>query len=264
VARSTRLDPDLIERIAAAVGEGTGPVEAAAANGVPRSTFYDWLRWGRSGRRPYADLHRKVLSRTNGAAARGLHLIHSAIPATKAAHPADVPTQSQSRQQGGSADLTTALADLVFELATQQPGPHADALAERALALARTLEGSDAAKGNAITSVRRLMFRLDGEYWSVGVEGQEFRLKDSKGLRCIARLLREPGTDIHVLALAGKNGDVAATERARVNVTRTIRDAIRRIARHDRDLASHLGNSVKTGRCCVYRPLPGLQLHWRL
>jgi predicted metalloprotease len=44
----------------------------------------------------------------------------------------------------------------------------------------------------------------------------------------------------------------AAAERARVNVTRAIRKAIRRIAKYDPPLGAHLENSVRTGLFCVY------------
>jgi len=39
------------------------------------------------------------------------------------------------------------------------------------------------------------MLRKEGEYWTVGYAGAQFRLRDNKGLACIARLLRDPGTD---------------------------------------------------------------------
>ncbi len=45
------------------------------------------------------------------------------------------------------------------------------------------------------------MFRREGEYWSIAFEGDAFRLKDSKGLRYIARLLEDPGREFHVMDL---------------------------------------------------------------
>jgi eukaryotic-like serine/threonine-protein kinase len=51
------------------------------------------------------------------------------------------------------------------------------------------------------------VFRRDGEYWSVAYEQDAFRLKDSKGLRYLARLLGEPGLEHHALDLvAGERG----------------------------------------------------------
>ncbi len=43
---------------------------AAATSGVPKSTFYDWMRWGREGRHPYSEFSermRRAMSESNGA-----------------------------------------------------------------------------------------------------------------------------------------------------------------------------------------------------
>jgi tetratricopeptide (TPR) repeat protein len=45
------------------------------------------------------------------------------------------------------------------------------------------------------------VFRRDGEYWSIAYERDAFRLKDSKGLRYLARLLAESGRELHALDL---------------------------------------------------------------
>jgi hypothetical protein len=50
----------------------------------------------------------------------------------------------------------------------------------------------------------------------------------------------------------------AASERARVNVTRAIRSAIARIKAHNPDAAEHLEQSVKTGTYCSYAPTAGM------
>ena len=47
------------------------------------------------------------------------------------------------------------------------------------------------------------VFRREGEYWSISFAGDLLRLRDSKGLGYIARLLREPGQAVHVLELTG-------------------------------------------------------------
>lgn len=46
----------------------------------------------------------------------------------------------------------------------------------------------------------------------------------------------------------------SAAEKARINVQRRIRDAIRRIESHDPRLAKHLDQSIKTGMYCCYDP----------
>jgi hypothetical protein len=57
------------------------------------------------------------------------------------------------------------------------------------------------------------------------------------------------------LGIGGRERRVgSAAERARVNVQRRIRDAIRRIEGHDAGLAKHLDRSVRTGTYCAYEP----------
>ncbi|MGA9724293.1 MAG: AAA family ATPase, partial [Candidatus Binatus sp.] len=60
--------------------------------------------------------------------------------------------------------------------------------------------------GNAAPRVRVVqkgVFRKEGEYWTVASAGKSFRLKETKGLGYVAHLLRHPGTEFHVLDLAG-------------------------------------------------------------
>jgi hypothetical protein len=45
-------------------------------------------------------------------------------------------------------------------------------------------------------------YRLEGEYWTIAFQGTAVRLRDTKGLRYLQRLLREPGREFHVLDLA--------------------------------------------------------------
>jgi tetratricopeptide (TPR) repeat protein len=56
--------------------------------------------------------------------------------------------------------------------------------------------------------VARNVFRREGEYWTVCYEGAVVRLKDSKGLRHLARLLAQPAREFHVtdLEAAGSGG----------------------------------------------------------
>jgi hypothetical protein len=45
------------------------------------------------------------------------------------------------------------------------------------------------------------VFRREGDYWSLVFEGRTARLRDSKGLQYLARLLANPGRELHVLEL---------------------------------------------------------------
>ena len=46
------------------------------------------------------------------------------------------------------------------------------------------------------------VFHREGEYWTVEFGRDAFRVRDSKGMRHLARLLRAPGREIHALELA--------------------------------------------------------------
>jgi hypothetical protein len=63
--------------------------------------------------------------------------------------------------------------------------------------------------------------------------------------------------------LAGRPRRASAdAERARVNVTRTLRTAIARIARAAPITGAHLDSSVRTGIVCRYQPVPGGPDRW--
>jgi class 3 adenylate cyclase len=58
-----------------------------------------------------------------------------------------------------------------------------------------------------------MLFRLEGEYWTVAFGGRVVRMRDAKGLGYLARLLRHPHREFHVLDLlvgdAPRSGDTA-------------------------------------------------------
>jgi tetratricopeptide (TPR) repeat protein len=56
----------------------------------------------------------------------------------------------------------------------------------------------------------------------------------------------------------------AAGERARINVTRAIKAALRRIAEHEPELGHLLRGTVRTGSSCAYEPDPGAPLRWEV
>jgi class 3 adenylate cyclase len=203
-------------------------------------------------------------------------------------------------------------------------------------------ERSGAPRGN--------IFLREGEYWTIVYEGEAFRLKDTKGLRYLSELLRNPGREFHALDLVGiaqeRDQDSAsrsmksserslpseldlgdagalldprakteyrrrlealreqleeanrfndeervtrlrqeidflaselssavglggrdrkaasAAERARVNVSRTIADAVKRISDHSRSLGCHLDSTIRTGTFCCYTPDPRAPVAW--
>ena len=75
-------------------------------------------------------------------------------------------------------------------------------------------DGRAAAQSGGAPS-RPCVFRREGEYWSLAYEGDAVRLKDSRGLRYLARLLASPGREVHALELA-------AAERGRAPSARRV------------------------------------------
>jgi tetratricopeptide (TPR) repeat protein len=47
------------------------------------------------------------------------------------------------------------------------------------------------------------VFRREGDYWLVAFEGRSVRLRDTKGIQYLARLLSSPGREVHVVDLVG-------------------------------------------------------------
>jgi hypothetical protein len=127
------------------------------------------------------------------------------------------------------------------------------------------------------------VFRFEVDHWVVGYNEHSIRLRDAKGLRCLAILLRAPGRSCaapELLDIADapgspsnpyafkpsspEHGKPAAAERARVLVTKLIKGAIQRIAAHHPVLGPHLRRTISTGRQCVYIPDPDDPINWQL
>jgi tetratricopeptide (TPR) repeat protein len=65
------------------------------------------------------------------------------------------------------------------------------------------------------------------------------------------------------VGLGGRDRRAAsAPERARVSVTRAVRQAIARIGEHDRQLDEHLNRTIRTGAYCGYFPDPRAPARW--
>ncbi|MDQ3108203.1 MAG: hypothetical protein M3Q68_10415 [Actinomycetota bacterium] len=183
-------------------------------------------------------------------------------------------------------------------------------------------------------------FRREGDYWLIVFDGGTVRARDLKGMRYLARLIAQPGRELHVLDLvaaesgtASGAGDVprsalgdagemldsqakeayrrrlveieedideavavgdderaaqadaereflvkelarafglggrarpaaSAAERARVGVTRAVRQAMSRIAEHHPALGEHLDRTIRTGAYCAYVPDPRAPAGW--
>lgn len=67
------------------------------------------------------------------------------------------------------------------------------------------------------------------------------------------------------VGLGGRSRKLGSpAERARVNVTKTIKEAMRRVGEADPTLGQHLSTTIRTGAFCAYTPDPRVPIRWRL
>ncbi|MGH7896102.1 MAG: hypothetical protein ACREQL_15630, partial [Candidatus Binatia bacterium] len=113
----------------------------------------------------------------------------------------------------------------------------------------------------------------EGEYWAIGFADRAVRLRQRAGLVYLAHLLASPGVEVPALALVDglradglplAAGSALVVERARVNVTRRIRDAIDRIAEAHPELGTHLDRTIRTGARCSYVVDPVVAPRWNV
>jgi hypothetical protein len=111
------------------------------------------------------------------------------------------------------------------------------------------------------------MCRQEGEYWTIVYGGALFRLRDAKGLRYLAHLLRHPGERFQCAALVsaagGGSAAVTSRERTRVAVTKRIKATLAKIATLHPALAQHLTTRIRTGHVCVYVGDADRRVTWR-
>lgn len=169
-------------------------------------------------------------------------------------------------------------------------------LVERVLALRG--ETTHRTRGHASVSERKpqavdakgasseRIFRKEGRFWTIVYRDRDLRIRDTKGMRYLAHLLRFPGQEFHVSDLAARVGvssrmtsgpaalaergegatvvagergsrqrkGAQSAERIRKAVTNRIRDSIARIQDQHPALGSHLLTAVRTGKFCSYAP----------
>jgi tetratricopeptide (TPR) repeat protein len=112
----------------------------------------------------------------------------------------------------------------------------------------------------AVQAYRQRLTALDEELDAADHAGDTQRSQRAQTEReaLLAELRRTTG-------LGGRPRDISAeTERARVNVTRTLRATLDRIAVLAPRAAAHLQTSIHTGRTCRYQPQPGGPTRWHL
>ncbi len=81
------------------------------------------------------------------------------------------------------------------------------------------------------------VFRREGDGWMVGLAGTARLMRDTKGMHDLARLLAQPGTDVHVLDLVAE-GPTLRSDAPGDPIDATARDQYRaRLVEIERDLA---------------------------
>lgn len=113
----------------------------------------------------------------------------------------------------------------------------------------------------------------EGEFWTIVYAGTACHLRDTAGARQLACLLSRPDEKISARVLHqvgdGRSYEDASlegqgtTEHARVNVTRALRLAMRRMEGHP-SLLAHLQRTIRTGAYCSYLPDPRVPMRWQI
>src|SRR5712691_8138502 len=126
--------------------------------------------------------------------------------------------------------------------------------------LCDTWEGHAVLDATARDAYRRRLSALAVELEHADSTGDSARAERAEAEK--QALLDELG---HATGLGGRTRRVSAEdERARVNVTRTLRAAIGRISAAAPTAGAHLAASVRTGRDCRYQPAPGGPSRWHV
>ena len=231
---------------------------------------------------------------------------------------------------------------------SESAGADPDEVEKVRAGLAHARSMSDTPVDRPSDGVASGVFVREGDYWTISYAGKEIRLRDLKGLRYIAQLLKAPGQEVHVLDLAalveggipgsgrrarddddltsgglGDAGEIldatakanykrrlddlredleeaqsfndperaaraqaeidalvgelasgvglggrdrktgSQGEKARVNITKSVKDALKKIDENHRPLGEHLRAAIRTGGYCAYLPDPRVPMEWR-
>lgn len=112
----------------------------------------------------------------------------------------------------------------------------------------------------ARTAYRRRLDEIDHDIDDARASGDPGRMQQAEVEREF--LVRELSNAFGIGGRSRKAG--AASERARVAVTRALRTAIGHIGDHHGSLGEHLDHAVRTGTYCCYQPDPGRPSRWQI
>lgn len=149
---------------------------------------------------------------------------------------------------------------LAIELAREQSSAAATSTAEvePELYASSRNDGGALLDGQAKLAYRARLHELqaeldEAEAWHDAERAERARSE----MEFIARELRR------AVGLGGRDRAAgSASERARLAVTRAIRNALVRIAEHSQSMGEHLNATIHTGTYCVYRPDPRVAIKW--
>ncbi len=125
----------------------------------------------------------------------------------------------------------------------------------RSLGMHVYAERAETALRSAANAAR---LRSDEDGWEFCFDENTVRVRDSKGVRYLAELLRNPAVEFNASRLVGE----VDPQRARHAATRALKGAIDRLAAADPALGAHLRATIRIGTISSYQPDPRTPLVW--
>lgn len=130
--------------------------------------------------------------------------------------------------------------------------------AEAGVAAPPESDAGEMLDARAKEAYRRRLSEIDDDIEQADATGDSTRAAQAESERDF--LVRELARAYGLSGRPRRAG--SASERARVAVTRAIRQAIARISEHHPGLGEHLGRTIRTGIYCAYEPDPLLGIVW--
>ena len=140
-----------------------------------------------------------------------------------------------------------------------EPGK-ASRAAEPGLRFSGGLDSGPLLDAQAKESYRRRLVEIEEDMDEARAMGDPERAAQSDAERDF--IVRELS---HAFGLGGRVRHAASpSERARVSVTRAVRQAMTRIREHNSPLGEHLDRAIRTGTYCAYLPDPRVPVIWKV
>ena len=149
----------------------------------------------------------------------------------------------------------------VLDLVAAETGSVGQSDSRQAAGLSRSTLGDagEILDGRAKDAYRRRLAEIDDDIEQARAIGDAERTAQADAERDF--LVRELS---RAVGLGGRDRRAAsAPERARVAVTRAVRQAMARISEHHPQLGEHLGRTIRTGTYCAYSPDPRAPAGWQ-